>query len=53
MSIKIETFVPANPGNFNQTRRKLSAIKYIVINYTGNINDTALNNLKYLAENNE
>ena len=51
MSIKIETFVPANPGNFNQTRRKLSAIKYIVIHYTGNINDTALNNLKYFAEN--
>lgn len=51
MSIKIETFVPAKPGNFNQTRRKLSAIKYIVIHYTGNVNDTALNNLKYFAEN--
>lgn len=51
MNIKIEAFIPAKPGNFNQSRRYLSTIKYIVIHYTGNINDTALNNLKYYAEN--
>lgn len=51
MSINIEAYVPANPGNFNQSRRALSEIKYIVIHYTGNVNDTALNNLKYYAEN--
>lgn len=51
MSIRIESFIPANPGNFNQNRRSLSKIKYIVIHYTGNVHDTALNNLKYYAEN--
>lgn len=51
MSLTIKAFIPANPGNFNQNRRALSSIKYIVIHYTGNVNDTALNNLKYFSEN--
>lgn len=37
----------ANSGNYNISNR--TSIKYIVIHYTGNSNDTALNNCKYFS----
>ena len=40
----------ANAGNYGGTR-SASAIKYIVIHYTGNDGDTADNNAKYYASN--
>lgn len=42
-------FKEAHPLNFNRSPRKLSTIKYIVIHYTGNINDTAKNNADYFS----
>lgn len=41
---------PANAGNVGGTRAA-GAIKYIVIHYTGNDGDTALDNAKYYASN--
>ena len=41
---------PANAGNVGGTRAA-SGIRYIVIHYTGNDGDTALNNAKYYAGN--
>lgn len=41
------TTLLANPSNYNKNRRDLSSIKYIVLHYTGNINDTAKNNAEY------
>lgn len=41
----------ANPGNYNRNARSLSAIKYLVVHYTGNINDTARNNCVYFNSN--
>lgn len=41
---------PANAGNVGGTRAA-SGIRYIVIHYTGNDGDTALNNAKYYASN--
>lgn len=41
---------PANAGNVGGTRAA-SVIRYIVIHYTGNDGDTALNNAKYYASN--
>lgn len=43
-------FIEANKANFNQAPRHSSSIKYIVIHYTGNINDTARNNALYFRE---
>ena len=40
----------AHPINYNSNRRKDSTIKYIVVHYTGNKGDTAINNAKYYAE---
>lgn len=45
MSLKFKK-VKAHKSNFGGSR-KTSAIKYIVIHYTGNKGDTALNNCKY------
>lgn len=39
--------VLASTGNYTTTKRSTSGIKYIVIHYTGNDGDTALNNCKY------
>ncbi len=39
----------SNPGNYTKNKRALSAIKYIVIHYTGNHGDTAKNNADYFA----
>lgn len=52
MRTKVNVFLPAKPYNFNQSRRYPSSIKYIVIHYTGNVNDTAMNNLRYYATTN-
>ena len=41
---------PANAGNIGGTRTA-SGIRYIVIHYTGNDGDTAMNNAKYYAGN--
>ena len=41
---------PANAGNVGGTRAA-SGIRYIVIHYTGNDGDTAMNNAKYYAGN--
>ena len=41
---------PANAGNVGGTRTA-SGIRYIVIHYTGNDGDTAMNNAKYYASN--
>lgn len=41
---------PANAGNVGGSRAA-SGIRYIVIHYTGNDGDTALNNAKYYASN--
>lgn len=41
---------PANTGNVGGTRAA-SGIRYIVIHYTGNDGDTAMNNAKYYAGN--
>ena len=41
---------PANAGNVGG-KRTASGIRYIVIHYTGNDGDTALNNAKYYASN--
>lgn len=41
---------PANVGNVGGTRAA-SSIRYIVIHYTGNDGDTAMNNAKYYASN--
>ena len=41
---------PTNAGNVGGTRAA-SAIRYIVIHYTGNDGDTAMNNAKYYAAN--
>lgn len=46
---EIVVFLPAHTGNYRQKRRPLSDIRYIVIHYTGNTNDTAMNNLRYYA----
>lgn len=43
-------YIEANKANFNNTTRSLSSIKYIVIHYTGNINDTARNNALYFRD---
>lgn len=40
-------FVEAHTKNFNTYTRPTSSIKFIVIHYTGNINDTARNNALY------
>ena len=41
---------PANAGNVGG-KRTASGIRYIVIHYTGNDGDTAMNNAKYYASN--
>lgn len=43
-------FIEANSANFSPTVRHSSAIKYIVVHYTGNINDTARNNALYFRD---
>lgn len=45
------TFVQAHISNFSQKVRSKSAIKYIVVHYTGNTNDTARNNAIYFRDN--
>lgn len=39
--------VLANKENYSNVRRSTLTIKYIVLHYTSNIGDTALNNVKY------
>lgn len=43
-------FKQAKEGNFSPVRRELWTIKFIVIHYTGNKNDTAKNNVDYFAD---
>lgn len=45
------TFKQANTGNYNNSTRASSTIKYIVVHYTGNKNDTAFGNGNYFANN--
>lgn len=47
---EIKAYLPSHPGNYRPTRRPSGDIRYIVIHYTGNTNDTAMNNLRYYAE---
>ena len=42
--------LPANPGNYGGTRAA-SEIKYLVIHYTGNNGDSAVNNARYFQNN--
>lgn len=44
------TYIEANPANFSQETRHTNKIKYIVIHYTGNVNDTARNNALYFHD---
>lgn len=41
--------IKSKPENYNPNVRSLSSIKYIVIHYTGNVGDTAKNNVDYFA----
>lgn len=43
--------IPANPKNYQKANRKDSDIKYIVLHYTSNINDTDVNNGIYFRDN--
>lgn len=43
-------FIEANPANFYNDTRPSSAIRYIVVHYTGNSGDTARNNALYFHE---
>lgn len=43
-------FMRANRANYNQKTRKITSIDYIVMHYTGNINDTAYNNVAYFRD---
>lgn len=43
-------FIEAHPKNFNPNVRHTSEIKYIVIHYTSNTNDTARNNALYFRD---
>lgn len=45
-------FLEAHPNNFSHATRKTSEIKYLVVHYTGNVNDTARNNAMYYRDNN-
>lgn len=38
-------------GNYNKNPRKFDTIKYLVVHYTGNVNDTARNNCVYYSQN--
>lgn len=42
--------IQANTKNYDRTRRSRKRIKFIVIHYTGNKNDTAANNGKYFRD---
>ena len=42
--------IESNPVNWSNATRPSSSIKYIVIHYTGNINDTARNNCLYYRD---
>lgn len=43
-------YVEANSANFSSTVRPSSSIKYVVMHYTGNVDDTARNNALYYRE---
>lgn len=43
--------IPANPKNYQKANRKDDDIKYIVLHYTSNINDTDVNNGIYFRDN--
>ena len=45
------TFRQANKGNYSGSTRESNNIKYIVVHYTGNKNDTASGNGNYFANN--
>lgn len=49
--IQNSVYLEAHPKNFNQNTRRSSDIKYIVVHYTGNVNDTARNNAMYFRQN--
>lgn len=44
-------YYACHPSNYNRRARPLSAIEYLVIHYTGNVGDTAYNNVKYFGDN--
>ena len=50
--MKINKKYKAKPISYDPKKRKKKNIKYIVIHYTGNVNDTAENNAKYFATSN-
>lgn len=43
-------FIQANKNNFNPNVRALSSVRYIVMHYTSNTNDTAKNNALYFRD---
>ena len=52
MSISINKEYKAKTCSYSTNVRKLEDVKYIVIHYTGNEGDTAINNCKYFAQSN-
>lgn len=48
--LQTATMIEADPFNFSQNTRHTNTIKFIVIHYTGNINDSARNNAMYFHE---
>ena len=40
-----------NPANYYSGKKRTEAVKFIVLHYTGNTNDTAVNNCKYYRDN--
>lgn len=48
--LQTATFIEANSKNFNQAPRPTANIKFIVIHYTSNVNDTARNNALYFHD---
>lgn len=49
MNLEAIEYMWADDYNYKRTGRKLTDIKYIVIHYTANINDTPKNNCTYFA----
>lgn len=51
--IQTAILIESHSGNFNPATRKANTVKYIVVHYTGNRNDTARANCEYYRDNNK
>lgn len=51
MNLNDIPFMHANKSNYNNLIRNPKYIKFIVVHYTSNVNDTAVNNCKYFRDN--